>query len=216
KRFPLMDEKPCHSIEQDGSQSDKDEDTPTSPLNRKPKRSCPLFSCCPAQSQQRAAVDAQVIVMTAPAFLMMKPDPNVLAESMSFPELAQFDRDLVIVDEADSVQRVFDEHFSIQAPILGGEGSYLPQSALSLHAAVQQEGGAQYVSRMNVAWQNRLSRLGIAVSGFYSLLLNRWHDMSGFKLETEFTAATIFCQLWKARADKIRGVRDSQLVGETE
>src|SRR5439155_5882008 len=48
------------------------------------------------------------------------------------------------------------------------------------------------------------------------LLLNRWHDMSGFNLETEFTAATIFCQLWKTRADKVRGARDSRLVGETE
>ena len=216
-RFPLMDEKPCHSIEQEGSvQVDEDEQVSSESLNRKRKRSCPLFSCCPAQSQQRSAVDAQVIVMTAPAFLMMNPDDNVLAESMSFPELAQFDRDLVIVDEADSVQRVFDEHFSIQASIMGGEGSYLPQSALSLHAAVQQEGGAQYVSRMNVAWQNRLSRLGIAVSGLYSLLLNRWHDMSGFNLDTEFTAATIFCQLWKTRADKLRGTRDSRLMGETE
>src|SRR6266850_558624 len=216
-RFPLMEEKPCHSIEQAGDSSRPTDEGDNEIENpRISRRSCPLFSSCPAQSQQRTAVDAQIVVMTAPAFLMMNPDPNVLSESMSFPELAQFDRDLVIIDEADSIQRVFDERFSLQAPIMGGEGSYLPQSSLSLHAAVQEQGGAQYASRLNVAWQTRLSRLGIAVSGFYSLLLNRWHDMSGFKLESEFTAATILCQLWKTRADYARGVRDSQLVGETE
>lgn len=217
-RFPLMSEKACHQIEQEtgpGEGKDKPDDV-EAPIRQKPKRSCPLFSGCPAQSQQRTAVDAQVIVMTAPAFLMMQPDPNVLSESMSFPELVQFNRDLVIVDEADAVQRTLDEHFAVPAPIMGGEGSYLPQSALSVHAALQQQGGAQYASRLNVAWQIRLSRLEVAVSGLYSLLLNRWDDMSGFNLESEFTAATIFCRLWKARADKIRGEKDFRLTGETE
>lgn len=217
-RFPLMSEKACHQIEQEaGPKEENDNPDGTEPPNsRKPIRSCPLFSDCPAQSQQRTAVDAQVIVMTAPAFLMMRPDPNVLTESMSFPELVQFNRDLVIVDEADAVQRTLDEHFAVPAPIMGGEGSYLPQSALSVHAALQQQGGAQYASRLNVAWQIRLSRLEVAVSGLYSLLLNRWDDMSGFNLESEFTAATIFCRLWKTRADKIRGEKDFRLTGETE
>lgn len=217
-RFPLMSEKACHQIEQETSTNERREkpDDLGPPSRQKPKRSCPLFSGCPAQSQQRTAVNAQVIVMTAPAFLMMRPDINVLSESMSFPELVQFNRDLVIVDEADAVQRTLDEHFAVPAPIMGGEGSYLPQSALSVHTALQQQGGAQFASRLNVAWQIRLSRLEVAVSGLYSLLLNRWDDMSGFNLESEFTAATILCRLWKARADKIRGEKDFRLTGETE
>lgn len=214
-RFPLMSEKPCHSIEQEASSriaQDEQEETSTAPA----KRSCPLYSKCPAQSQQRNAVDAQVLIMTAPAFLMMNPDRHVLSSSMSFPELAQFTRDLVIVDEADEVQRSLDEHFAVPAPIMGGEGSYLPQSALAVHTALLEQGGAQYISRLNVAWQARLSRLEIAVSGLYSILLNRWDDMSGLHLESEFTAATILCKLWKTRADAIRGVRDFQITGETE
>lgn len=216
-RFPLMFEKACHQIEQEAApkenerQGDQERSSKQTPI-----RSCPLFSGCPAQSQQRIAVDAQIIVMTAPAFLMMRPDRNVLLESMSFPELVQFNRDLVIVDEADAVQRTLDEHFAVPAPIMGAEGSYLPRSALSVHTALQEQGGAQYASRLNVAWQTRLSRLEIAVSGLYSLLLNRWDDMSGLNLESEFTAATILCRLWKSRADKIRGERDFRLTGETE
>jgi hypothetical protein len=219
RRFPLMSEKPCHSrIEQDiaGDTSSSDDEEEGGSALRRSKRSCPLFSRCPAQSQQRAAVDAHVLIMTAPAFLLMRPDRHVLEDSMSFPELAQFTRDLVIIDEADEVQRRLDGHFAVPAAIMGGEGSYLPESARALHTALQQKGGAQYASRLNVAWQARLSRLEVAVSGLYSVLLNRWDDVSHLSLESEFTAATILCNLWKTRADRVRGKKDFQLTGETE
>jgi len=219
-RFPLMSEKPCHDrIEQDSTRDpgeEEDDESDSGSPKRRPTASCPLFSNCPAQSQQRAAVDAQVVIMTAPAFLLMRPDAHVLTDSLSFPELAQFTRDLVIIDEADEVQRVIDGHFAVPAPIMGGEGSYLPESARSVHTALQEKGGAQYASRLNVAWQARLSRLEVAVSGLYSLLLNRWSDVSHLSLESEFTAATILCRLWKARADRLRGEKDFELTGETE
>jgi hypothetical protein len=104
----------------------------------------------PAQMQQRSAVQAQVVVMTAPAFVAMSPDRHVLRESLSFPELVQFTRDLVIVDEADAVQCAFDDHFTLDAPIMGAdERSYLPQSAVRVHSALQEQGGAQYASRLD-------------------------------------------------------------------
>ncbi len=204
-RFPLIAEKPCHSLEQERTPVEDSDQPSTAPPKQQVRHvACPFFSRCPAHSQQRAALDAQVVVMTASAFLLSQPDANVLADSMSFPELAQFAHDLVIVDEADEVQRRFDDSFSVPAPIMGGEGSYLPESALAVHTAIRNRGGAQYSSWIAVAWHAHLSRLQIAISGLYSLLLTRWGEVSHLHLDAEFTAATILSQLWRERDDRAR------------
>jgi hypothetical protein len=74
----------------------------------------------------------------------------------------------------------------------------------------------QYASRLNVAWQGRLSRLEIAVSGLYSLLLNRWVDVAFLKLESEFTTGTILWRLWKKRSEGLSGERDVRITRDTE
>jgi hypothetical protein len=61
-----------------------------------------------------------------------------------------------------------------------------------------------------------LSRLEIAVSGLYSLLLNRWVDVAFLKLESEFTTGTILWRLWKKRSEGLSGERDVRITRDTE
>ena len=210
--FPGMSEKPCHGIEQDLKVSPvTDNETPQVVFNpEKARRSCPLFTRCPAQSQQREAVSAQVVIMTPAAFIHMMPDKNLLSESMSFPELIQYTRDLVIIDEADSVQNNFDEQFALQQTIMGGgDDTYIPDTSVSLSDAIRKLSGYQYRSSINRSWHRRLNRLSDAVASLYWLLQNYDNQVRWLYRNQQFTTALILCRLWRRRHEQNHDLQET-------
>jgi hypothetical protein len=70
---------------------------------------CPLLSVCPAQKALREVGTAQVWVTTAQCLVSSKADPA--SAEMRWLEQAQHDMDLLVIDEADAVQRVLDHRF---------------------------------------------------------------------------------------------------------
>jgi hypothetical protein len=70
---------------------------------------CPLLSVCPAQKALREAATAQVWVTTAQCLVSSKADPA--SAEMRWLEQAQHNMDLLVIDEADAVQRVLDTRF---------------------------------------------------------------------------------------------------------
>ncbi|MEE4544093.1 hypothetical protein V2S66_19205 [Streptomyces sp. V4-01] len=80
---------------------------------------CPLFAVCPSQATARASTDAQLWV-TTPAGLASMATPSSNAD-MRLYEAAQHHLDLLLVDEADTVQQQFDDRF-LQHEILTQPG----------------------------------------------------------------------------------------------
>ncbi|GLZ28076.1 hypothetical protein Lesp02_02660 [Lentzea sp. NBRC 105346] len=76
---------------------------------------CPLISVCPHQLAERNIADAQVWVTTPQGLLRSKASPAT--ENMRWLEACQHHTDLIIVDEADRVQKIFDDHF-VQTELL--------------------------------------------------------------------------------------------------
>jgi hypothetical protein len=78
-------------------------------VDRAPARDCPLLTVCPVQKSLREVTAAQVWVTTPQCLVSSKADPA--STQMRWLEQAQHDMDLMIIDEADSVQRVLDHRF---------------------------------------------------------------------------------------------------------
>ncbi|MEU8391468.1 hypothetical protein [Micromonospora sp. NPDC048843] len=70
---------------------------------------CPLLTVCPAQKALREITAAQVWVTTPQCLVASRAEPA--SESMRWLEAVQHHIDLMIIDEADAVQQVFDQKF---------------------------------------------------------------------------------------------------------
>jgi hypothetical protein len=78
-------------------------------VERAPACDCPLLTVCPAQKALREVATAQVWVTTPQCLVASKADPA--SAEMRWFEQAQHHMDLMVIDEADAVQRVFDSKF---------------------------------------------------------------------------------------------------------
>jgi hypothetical protein len=67
--YPDFSEKQCHRLYQKTPPDDLGDDNPDDVDETVRAQSCPLWACCPAQEQQRAAAEAQVLIMTPQAFV---------------------------------------------------------------------------------------------------------------------------------------------------
>jgi hypothetical protein len=224
--WPRWREKPCRNIlpsratNQDDGKSNATDlaagvnndayDLPEPQGNRR-HRLCPLFPVCPAQQQQRTAVDAQVILMTPAAFAYMTPDPWVLKERVTIPELLQYVVDLVIVDEVDAVQKELDGIFAPREPIMGAQrGVYVPEVARRSAEALRIRSGAQFGRRTIAKWQSNFHTLSKLVASVYGLLQTEGVFLSDIYQRGPFTAASILCRL---SLDQVQS-EDSDEAGE--
>lgn len=83
----------------------------------KRRHDCPLLTVCPAQRAWRDLGDAEVWVSTPQAMLASRADPATAAARWF--EAAQWHLDLLIIDEADAVQQVFDSKFVQTEDLVG-------------------------------------------------------------------------------------------------
>lgn len=210
-RWPSFAEKPCHrllskrvsrnadNLEQNPEAEDNDETGHVS-------RSCPFFSLCPSQEQQRQAVTARVVVLTPQAFIYTKPDPFTINKRLTLPELIQFSFDLVIFDEVDAIQRTLDNEFAPRLTIMGSErGAFLPTVSGRSSEELRQRSGLQFNRRTNRRWQSQLSTLWKLIGSVYGLIQNEGEDLKRFYNRGPFTAASVLSQLWlehERRMDK--------------
>lgn len=190
---PGLRDKPCHRL----VAPEKSKRPQSGILDAKNLRSCPLISMCPVHSQQISLADASVVVMTSQALLSMSPDKSVVAEHMSFPELFQYTADVVLIDEADSVQQTFDDHCLQDASLLAADsGAFLPEHQRLMANSLQDRLGGQYAKAVTVRWQAAFSRLQGAVALAYHFILRFEKDLSWTAHGQPFTSASILCDLW--------------------
>ncbi len=202
--FPRFAEKQCHRLyqkalpdEDDGSGHPGDPDG----VGDMPRaRSCPLWATCPAQEQQRSAVDAQVLFMTPQAFVHITPDKWTTERHVSMPELVQYEFDLVIVDEVDGVQKGLDDAFAPRSPIMGDDRDvYAPNIGLRSSEALRERSGAQFRKPLNAKWQSNFYTFFRLIGMIDAVLQNERSDLRTFYEDTPFTAGSILYDLWRRR-----------------
>jgi hypothetical protein len=219
--FPNFNEKPCHRIylktyPQDSSiANDHPDGSPE--VDDEKSHSCPLWTSCPAQEQQRSAVDAEVLVMTAQAFVHMTPDKWVSDNNITIPELVQFMRDLVIVDEVDGMQKTMDEIFAPRSPIMGDELSvYAPAIGSRSAEALRKRSGIQFRREVNTKWQANFHAFFRLIGVIYALLQNEESFLRPFYKNKPFTAASILYDLWRRQTEKSDAGQPGSLLQDRE
>ncbi|KAF0225747.1 MAG: hypothetical protein FD176_194 [Rhodospirillaceae bacterium] len=216
--FPSFKEKQCHRIYQkvpddevdggDGASSELVDDGRA--------RSCPLWAACPAQDQQRAAVDAQVLIMTPQAFVHMTPDKWTTEHHLTMPELLQYIADLVIIDEADAVQKSLDDAFAPRSQIMGDERDvYAPSISTRSSEKLREKSGLQFSKATNARWQNNFYTFFRLIGDIYAMLQNEQASLSKVYQNAPFTAASLLYELWRKKIDESGAGRADEEV-ETE
>lgn len=199
--FPRFREKQCHRLHQKEARPEDEPETDPDDVGEASRaRSCPLWASCPAQEQQRAAVDAQVLIMTPQAFVHITPDKWTTERHLSLPELIQFEFDLVVVDEVDGVQKVLDDVFAPRSPIMGDERNvYAPSIGLRSSEALREQSGAQFRKPVNAKWQSNFFAFFRLIGMIYAILQNERESLITFYENTPFTAGSILYDLWRRR-----------------
>lgn len=179
-----LSDKPCHRLKQQGkSRTDVE-------------RSCPLIGACPLHEQQSKLGTANVIAMTPQALLHMTVDKAFVTEEMSFPELFQFIADVVLIDEADSVQATFDAECTQEKDLLSpNDSAFMISNMRTVAKSISDRTGQQYLAASNVRWHRELNKLQDSISAIYHLLLKRGEKLRWFTDRKTFTAASILADL---------------------
>ena len=179
-----LSEKPCHRLKQQGK------------TRTDVERTCPFMGACPLHEQQGKLATANVIAMTPQAFLHMTVDKAFVAEEMSFPELFQYIADVVMIDEADSVQATFDAECTQEKDLLSpNESAFMISNMRTIATSISDRTGRQYFTASNVRWHRELNRLQDSISAIYHLLLKQEEKLCWVADRKTFTAASILADL---------------------
>ncbi len=104
---------------------------------------CPFHTICPSFAQERATLDADVVIITAQALNNMRPSPFYYPKCNTVIEWITEYIDIVIVDEVDGIQQLLDESQSLEQQMYAGEayGNILAEMT-SRHSRLRADGGA--------------------------------------------------------------------------
>ncbi|MFB7101569.1 pPIWI_RE_Z domain-containing protein [Streptomyces hydrogenans] len=199
---------PCTALEPE-SQPDEDDRVPADPLEalrtgvattapRNPGRlpeddqngtphGCPVWAECPRHATARAQVDAPIWVAN-PASLVQSPVPSHLNdERLRQLELASLRSDIIVVDEADSVQMRLDQLFAPTATLVqpGLESSWLDQLNTHKIEELCRNARLPLTDRQVHLWNKALASVTTAVDPLCRQLieeedLREWIDMEYF------------------------------------
>ncbi|WP_338932297.1 hypothetical protein WEB32_25900 [Streptomyces netropsis] len=153
---------------------------------------CPLWYACPRHLAARELVEARIWVAN-PASLVQSAAPRHLGdEQLRHLELACLRSDIVIVDEADSVQMKLDEIFAPSATLLvpgPATGSWLDQVQTHRIEELSQQGRLPLTDQDIERWSASLTVVHAAADRLYKRLiadddLLKWADIEYFSAWT--------------------------------
>ncbi|MFJ2198467.1 hypothetical protein [Streptomyces violaceusniger] len=147
---------------------------------------CPLWHACPRHHSARELVDALIWVAN-PASLVQSAVPRHLGdERLRHLELACLRSDIIVVDEADSVQMKLDEIFAPSASLVSpGVDSWLDRVQTHRIEELSKQGRLQLTDQEIERWSASLSVAHSAADRLYKLLisdgeLRQWADTEYF------------------------------------
>ncbi|MEV7185569.1 hypothetical protein [Kitasatospora sp. NPDC093102] len=151
---------------------------------------CPVWSACPRHRSARELVES-LIWIANPASLVQSSVPNHLNEErLRHLELACLRSDIVIVDEADSVQMKLDEIFAPSATLVApGPESWLDQLHTHKIEELSRRGRLPLTDQEVERWSASLSVVTAATDRLYKRLiddgdLREWVDIEYFSAWT--------------------------------
>src|SRR5712691_5521903 len=145
---------------------------------------CPLLAVWPAQKALREVATAQVWVTTPQCLLVSKAGPSTA--QMRWLEQVQHEMDLLIIDEADAVQRVFDSRFVQDEELVATENGWSHRMASHTNTALAGSGMAPATDPAVQQWHEYLQIHQQAVFTLNRLALSR----SGEALRAHLGGAT--------------------------
>ncbi|GAB2691838.1 pPIWI_RE_Z domain-containing protein [Kitasatospora kifunensis] len=147
---------------------------------------CPVWSECPRHRTARALVES-LIWIANPASLVQSSVPHHLNEErLRHLELAALRSDIIIVDEADSVQMKLDEIFAPSATLVSpGPESWLDQLHTHKIEELSKQGRLPLTDQEIERWSASLAVVTSATDRLYKLLisdtdLREWADIEYF------------------------------------
>ncbi|MFF4989045.1 hypothetical protein ACFY19_17760 [Streptosporangium saharense] len=151
-----------------------------------PPYSCPLWGVCPRHRAARGLVHALIWVAN-PASLVQSAVPRPLnQERIRYLELACLMSDIVIVDEADSVQMTLDGIFAPSATLVEpGPDSWLDELHTHKITELSRRGRLPLTDREIERWNSALTTVSAATDRLYGPLisdkaLRTWVDIEYF------------------------------------
>jgi hypothetical protein len=158
---------------------------------RAPACDCPLLTVCPVQKALREVTAARVWVTTPQCLVASKADPA--SAEMRWLEQAQHDMDLMIIDEADAVQRVLDTRFVQDEELVATEKGWSHRMAGHTNTALAGTGMAPAADPDVQRWHEYLQIHQQAVFTLNRLALapsaREFRDLLG---RATFTAHSLF------------------------
>ncbi|MFF5856866.1 hypothetical protein ACFY8B_14705 [Streptomyces sp. NPDC012751] len=147
---------------------------------------CPLWYACPRHRAARELVDSLIWVAN-PASLVQSAAPRHLGEErLRHLELACLRSDIIVVDEADSVQMKLDEIFAPSATLVSpGPESWLDQVQTHRIEELSRQGRLPLTDQEVERWSASLTVVHAATDRLYKLLiadadLREWADIEYF------------------------------------
>ncbi|MFE2269839.1 hypothetical protein ACFXB4_11410 [Streptomyces lavendulae] len=181
------------------------------PLEKKgAPHGCPAWAVCPRHSTARELVDSLIWVAN-PASLVQSAVPRHLGdEQLRHLELACLRSDIIVVDEADSVQMKLDEIFAPSATLVSpGPESWLDQVQAHRVEELSRQGRLPLTDQEVERWSASLTVVHAATDRLYKLLisdedLRTWADIEYF---SPWTLQEKLLRSWFAQ-DSASGVPD--------
>ncbi|MGW4321104.1 pPIWI_RE_Z domain-containing protein [Streptomyces sp. NPDC004684] len=171
---------------------------------------CPVWYTCPRHRSSRELVDSLIWVAN-PASLVQSVVPRHLgSEQLRHLELACLRSDIIVVDEADSVQMKLDEIFAPSATLVSpGPESWLDQVQTHRIEELSRQGRLPLTDQEVERWSASLTVVHAATDRLYKMLisdrdLREWADIEYF---SPWTLQEKLLRSWFAQ-DSVPGAPD--------
>lgn len=172
---------------------------------KKARHDCPLLSLCPAQRAYQEVAEADIWVTTPQCLLRSRAKPATVA--VRWFEAAQWHIDLLIIDEADAAQQVFDNCFVQQERLVGTGEGWSHRMVELTNEALAERGMAPSAEAEVRRWNEYLQIHENAVFKLNSLALSPADDALRTVLgDAPFTAPS----LWRRVVQTLHGLRGGE------
>ncbi|AZK96491.1 MULTISPECIES: pPIWI_RE_Z domain-containing protein [Streptomyces] len=184
---------------------------------------CPLWSGCPRHGVARDQVEAEIWVANPWSLVSSSVPAHLNEERIRQLELTCLRSDIIVVDEADRVQMIFDQIFAPSATLVtqGLAESWLDQVQTKKIDELAQQGRLQLTDRDIAGWDAALSIVAAATNRIYALLiadpaLRTWVDIDYFNTWTlQEKLLSEWFPTWRS-ADDPDGTPDERLLYEED
>ncbi len=190
-------QEPCHNLYQkfpglnNGNPDADDED---SEERESKEHTCLFYYKCPRHHLEQDIATALVWVLTSASFIKTRVPRQIFEEDLTFAEAVYRECNFLFIDEADRVQKQFDEYFAPDEVLVDGSGnSFLNKLGLNL-ATIYNSDRSNMAADRFVAWTSAHYYAQNATNRIYHRLLTQ-PKLVEWLGKTPFTGRSLFARI---------------------